>query len=411
MRLVRLLALALLVLGAGAAPARAELVAAVGDGADRQLSGKPLADHIARRNPDRFIYLGDVYDTGTATEFREGYERTYGQLAHKTDPVIGNHDFGNRDKGYYPYWNGKRGWSPETARHRSYVTPEGWQLIFYNSEETTPGEPEWVAGEMAKHHGTCRIVAAHQARHTLVDTSKGDALHQDRVWEAMKGTTAINLVAHTHLYGRLVPIDGINVIVSGAGGHSLRSMVEQHHAVAAVKAMVPVALFLDLQVGRAAFTAEDPSGNVVDSGIIPCTPPPGVTGESGTLPSRDGLAPPPGLAADRLAPRLAVRHHSRSLRTARRRGVAISARCTEACLVTLTLRVDRRTAQRLRLPRVIGRGSISVAGPRAGRSRVRLKASVRRRLRGARSLAATLEARAVDRAGNATSTTRRIRLR
>ena len=41
---------------------------------------------------------------------------------------------------------------------------------------------------------------------------------------ALVGTTAINLVGHNHIYGRLEPIRGVHVIVSGAGGHDLRDL-------------------------------------------------------------------------------------------------------------------------------------------------------------------------------------------
>jgi hypothetical protein len=67
-----------------------------------------------------------------------------------------------------------------------------------------------------------------------------DAMHDDNpdqrpIWSALAGRTAVNLVAHNHLYGRLAPIDGVRVLVSGAGGHELRELGEQRHAVASAE--------------------------------------------------------------------------------------------------------------------------------------------------------------------------------
>jgi endonuclease YncB( thermonuclease family) len=249
------------------------VVWAVGDGADGSATSAALAGYIKAQNPERFFYLGDVYESGTASEFAKNYEPLYGSMAGVTDPVIGNHESGNRSTGYYPYWQGKRGWTAEQARHRSYIdAASGWQIIAYSSEENMAAEGAWVGGEVAKHAGTCRIVMAHHGRHVVVDSSHGDNAGQDPVWSAIRNKTAINLVAHNHVYGRLQPLDGVTVIVSGAGGHGLRSLGTQHHAVAASKTGVATATRLVLRRGAAEFSQVDSSGTVYDSGTITCSP-------------------------------------------------------------------------------------------------------------------------------------------
>jgi hypothetical protein len=68
---------------------------------------------------------------GTAREFRDHYEPAFGTLADRTDPVIGNHEYHAREDGYYPYWEEKRGWTPDQALHRSYVDrASGWQVKY-----------------------------------------------------------------------------------------------------------------------------------------------------------------------------------------------------------------------------------------------------------------------------------------
>ena len=186
--------------------------------------------------------------------------------------MIGNHEYGNRATGYYAYWMNKRGWTQEQAKHRSYVDASGWQIIAYSSETDMAAEGAWVAAEVAKHAGTCRIVIAHKGRHVVADTSHSDNTNQESVWSAIKGKTAINLVGHNHIYGRLAPVDGVTVFVSGAGGHGLRSLGSQHHTVAASKTGVATATRLVLRQGAADFAQVDKNGTVWDSGTVTCTP-------------------------------------------------------------------------------------------------------------------------------------------
>jgi hypothetical protein len=186
--------------------------------------------------------------------------------------VLGNHEFKRRARGYYPYWKRRRGFDPERARHRAYVDATGWQIIAYSSESNAGVESAWLHEQVAGRPGTCRIVAGHRGRYVVADGVHGDSPDQEPVWEALAGRTALNLVGNNHLYGRLAAIDGVHVIVSGAGGHELRRPSAQTNAVAAVQAGVPTATRLVLRRGSLAFSQVDARGRVYDSGTIGCTP-------------------------------------------------------------------------------------------------------------------------------------------
>jgi hypothetical protein len=277
--LVPAIAIALALTAAGATgggaqpPAAPTVVLAVGDGADGRRPSRGLAAYIRAQDPDRFFYLGDVYERGTATEFRRRYDEQYGALADVTDPVIGNHEFRNRGRGYYPYWRRARGWTKERARHRAYVdSGSGWQVIAYSSEHSATTETRWVARQLAKHDGTCRIVIAHRGRHVAADGLHGDNRRQEPVWRRLRGRTAINLVAHNHLYARLAPLRGVHVIVSGAGGHEMRRLGRQHHRLVASKTGVPTVTRLELSRGTAELTQLDGDGAVHDAATIGCDP-------------------------------------------------------------------------------------------------------------------------------------------
>ena len=64
-------------------------------------------------------------------EFRRWYHPRFGSLAGITLPTHGNHEWGNRFKGYYRYWAGRKGrnqppWSKRTIA--------GWQILDLNSQ-------------------------------------------------------------------------------------------------------------------------------------------------------------------------------------------------------------------------------------------------------------------------------------
>jgi hypothetical protein len=247
------------------------IVYAVGDAADGGAEAAELASYVKDQDPDRFFYLGDVYETGSAAEFERNSDPLYGELVDRTDPVIGNHEYPNVENGYYPYWQGKRGWTEAQAKHRSYIDSDsGWQVIAYSSETDAAAEARWVSHQIEKQDGTCRIALAHRARYSVADSQHTDNVDQASIWKMLAGTTAINLAAHSHVYGRLEPIDGITVIVSGQGGHDIRELGPQQHPVAASTAGATSVTRLVLRPGQAELTQVGPDGKTYDSDTIEC---------------------------------------------------------------------------------------------------------------------------------------------
>jgi acid phosphatase type 7 len=247
------------------------IVYALGDAADGGAEATELASYVEDQDPDRFLYLGDVYESGTAEEFERNFDPLYGDLADRTDPVIGNHEYPNVENGYYPYWRDKRGWTEAQAKHRSYIDSEsGWQVIAYSSETDPAEEARWVMHQIDKQDGTCRIAVAHRARYSIADSQHTDNVDQAPIWKVLAGTTAINLAAHSHVYGRLEPIDGVNVIVSGQGGHDIRELGPEQHPVAASTAGATSVTRLVLRPGEAELTQMGPDGTTYDNETIAC---------------------------------------------------------------------------------------------------------------------------------------------
>jgi hypothetical protein len=138
-------------------------------------------------------------------------------------------------------------------------------------------------------------------------------------------------------------------------------------------------------------------------------PPPVEDGVIIPIAMGSALPPPPAAAPDVSAPAVGLSFARRLAR----RGLATSVTCSEACSLTLRLRVDARTARRLRVPRTLAQATARRAA--AGRVRVTLRprASVRRRLERAKggAVRATLVATVTDAARNTRTVTRSLKLR
>ena len=78
--------------------------ASPGDGAGGEQAATDVTDMMASWNPDLFTYLGDVYEDGTITEFKNWYGDStswFGRFAGITAPVVGNHEYNKDAQGQY----------------------------------------------------------------------------------------------------------------------------------------------------------------------------------------------------------------------------------------------------------------------------------------------------------------------
>jgi 3',5'-cyclic AMP phosphodiesterase CpdA len=132
---------------------RSTTVWAIGDGADGGPAAAAVARLIKRSKVDRMLYLGDVYEDGTAAEFARNYDPLYGTLGKRTAPTPGNHDWPNHAEGYDPYWKRKQGGK---VQHYYSFEAGGWRLISLNSEmahDSGSAQVRWL-GSKLKGKGT-----------------------------------------------------------------------------------------------------------------------------------------------------------------------------------------------------------------------------------------------------------------
>ncbi len=273
------------------------VVAAVGDGAGGETNSVNVTNALAGWDPDLFLYLGDVYEEGTLTEFKNWYggpTAFYGRLRGVTTPVIGNHEYnGAVADGYFNFW--------DNIPHYYSYDANGWHFIAIDStsnyNKVAPGTPQydWFAADLAANRSPCTVVFWHHPLFTV--GSEDPAQRMQAMWDLMASNHVTLLVTgHDHNYQRWAPMgaggalasDGIVEVVVGGGGHSSQGFTSSDARVVKTnKSYGGVRMDLFGNHANLQYHAAGATGTtLVDSSTVSCK-------------GADGLAPttPAGLTA------------------------------------------------------------------------------------------------------------------
>jgi hypothetical protein len=108
------------------------VVLAAGDIAVCGTAGDEQTAALLDEEPGTVLTLGDnAYETGTAAEFQNCYEPTWGRHKARTHPSVGNHEYGTTDAtGYYNYFGAAAG-DPSKGYYSFDVG--AWHLVAINS--------------------------------------------------------------------------------------------------------------------------------------------------------------------------------------------------------------------------------------------------------------------------------------
>ncbi|HKW87807.1 MAG TPA: metallophosphoesterase [Candidatus Acidoferrales bacterium] len=212
---------------------------AAGDIANcKMIEGAQATAKIIEKIPGTVAALGDLaLSDGSAEEFANCYDKTWGAFKSRTRPAPGNHEFhsssatpyfdyfgaaaGNPKKGYYSYELGS------------------WHIIALNGEckhtgGCQGGSPEetWLAQDLQEHRAACTLAYWHEP---LFSSGAGHGNDADyhRFWvDLYHANTTIVLNGHDHDYERFAPQDpdgkadpahGIREFVVGTGGNHERA--------------------------------------------------------------------------------------------------------------------------------------------------------------------------------------------
>jgi acid phosphatase type 7 len=253
-----------------AAPADHAVLWAVGDGANGSAASKRVAAMIDRDDPQRFLYLGDVYPVGSGGAFRTAYDPVYGPVASHTAPTPGNHDWGLRGQGYFPYWRRQLGHGlPSWYRFRI----AGWDVLSLNSEASHgAGSPQvrWLRAQL-RAPGTCRLAYWHRPRFSA-GRVHGDQPDTAPLWDALRGHAALVLAGHEHDLQRFAPRDGLVEVVAGAGGNGHYALRAGRRGLAFGDDTHYGAARIELVPGRAHVAVVASGGKQLDATDVACAP-------------------------------------------------------------------------------------------------------------------------------------------
>jgi Big-like domain-containing protein/calcineurin-like phosphoesterase family protein/fibronectin type III domain protein len=269
---------------------------AVGDGGSGESNESDVTNLIASWNPNLFLYVGDVYEEGTSTEFQNWYGASstfFGRFRSITDPVVGNHEYlsGSTAPGYFDFWD-------NIPRYYSYDAA-GWHFIALDSNCGTagicnPGQPEyqWVLNDLTTHSNVCTIAYFHHPTYNV--GSEGYATQMNAIWSllAQYGVDIV-LNGHDHDYQRwkalngsgVVSATGITEFVAGGGGHGIQKFITTDSRLAVGFDTSPTtfgALRLQLNSQGAGYQYINTAGTLLDSGSVQCSGTPADT----TAPSK-----------------------------------------------------------------------------------------------------------------------------
>jgi acid phosphatase type 7 len=262
--------LAAVIAATGAQTDERAVVWAVGDNATPGIRASRVAALVRRGRPDRVLYLGDVYETGTLRDFRRWYHPRLGALARITEPTIGNHEWANRREGYYTYWRRQKGRrQPPWSRTRI----AGWEVYNLNSQARhgpASRQVRWLERALEGAAGNCRIAFWHRPRYS--SGAYLGARDLDPLWNRLAGHARIVLSGHDHNLQRHRPQRGIAQYVVGAGGRGRYTLRGRDGTLAWGTDRFDGALRMVLKPDRALLEFRTPSGRLLDRSRVSCRP-------------------------------------------------------------------------------------------------------------------------------------------
>jgi hypothetical protein len=181
----------------------------------------------------------NAYESGTARDFSQCYDSSWGRHRARTRPAPGNHDWETDHlAGYFGYFGAA---AQGTGGSSWYSYDLGtWHVIVLDSMcdkvgGCDPASPQgdWLAKDLATSNAACTLAIFHHPRFTSGE--HGDLKTMDAFWRPLHAAGVDVIVnGHDHDYERFAPQDpdgkadtarGIREFVVGTGGAQLRGFV------------------------------------------------------------------------------------------------------------------------------------------------------------------------------------------
>ncbi|QJE00458.1 alkaline phosphatase [Massilia forsythiae] len=178
------------------------------------------------REPDAVVLtLGDhTYPIGTAREFSDCYEPTWGRFKARTWPAPGNHEYATANAApYFAYFGARAG-----PGYYS-IDLQGWHVVSLDSNlgpDRQAAQLAWLRADLAAHPARCLLAFWHHPLYSSGGHGSVPAMRD--AWELLQQAGAeLVLSGHDHEYERFAPQDahgrldrahGVRQFVVGTGG-------------------------------------------------------------------------------------------------------------------------------------------------------------------------------------------------
>lgn len=179
--------------------------------------------------------LGDnAYPGGSAADFRNCYDPTWGRHKARTRPAAGNHEY--IDPGASAYFNyfGPAAGDPKKGYY-SYNLG-AWHIVVLNTNcgqvggcSSGSAQEQWLRADLAANPAVCTLAIGHAPRFS--SGPHGGNLEVQDFWKVLySGGVDVVLAGHDHIYERFSPQDpsgkvdeerGIRQFIVGTGGNPL----------------------------------------------------------------------------------------------------------------------------------------------------------------------------------------------
>jgi Calcineurin-like phosphoesterase len=204
----------------------------------KMIAGAQATGKIIEATPGTVVAIGDLaLSNGTAQEFADCYDKTWGAFKSRTRPAPGNHEF--HSSGATPYFDyfGAAAGDPE----KGYYSYElgAWHIIALNGEckeiggcQTGSLEEQWLREDLRMHPAACTLAYWHEPLFSSGAEHGNNPAYRDFWKDLYNAKATIVLNGHDHDYERFAPQDpdgkadarhGIREFVVGTGGNHERT--------------------------------------------------------------------------------------------------------------------------------------------------------------------------------------------
>ncbi len=143
-------------------PATTKLVAVgdIGDESPLPNCQDETAALVARIDPDFVLALGDIaYPNGTLADFKSHYDPWWGRFKRRTQPVPGNHEQLDADRGYDAYFGSRR-------RNYSYDVGSSWHLVALDTSLGDSAALRFLRRNLRRPTAPCLLMYLHHPLHS-----------------------------------------------------------------------------------------------------------------------------------------------------------------------------------------------------------------------------------------------------